>query len=77
MYNLITLSTMNSIKKIKIDIITRINESQVAYNGKTITPDAFDYLYDMPIDRLYCLYRIIVFGMELFGDDDPEVCETT
>jgi hypothetical protein len=68
---------MNSIKDIKIDIITRINKTQVAYNGKSITPETFDYLYDLPLDRLYCLYRVILFGIELYGssDDDPEVCE--
>ena len=67
---------MESIKHIKIDIITRLNRCQVAYNGKSITPDIFDYLYDMPVDRLYSLYRIIMFGIELYGyDDGPEVCE--
>lgn len=36
----------------KVSIITDINKAVKLVNGKDICPREFDYLYDMPLDKL-------------------------
>lgn len=49
--------------ELKVFIIHLINDNHLLYNPEPISADAFDQLYDLPVDRLLELYAFIVHGV--------------